>query len=118
MRQPIDLNLLCASIRADLMHAIGRDVHLKVEVTTAPCLVRGDRTELEQMLLNLVLSAKQAMPDASVLTLRLSSVVEVPPGLKHPHVRAKSYARVTVGDGSGAQVTADLPCVDAAGEGR
>ena len=95
-----------------LIPALGSGLQLKIEVTSAPCRVLAARVELEQFLVSLVLSAWRAMPDADVLTLRLSSVVEVPPGLRHPHVRAKSYARITVSDGSGAQVTADLPCVD------
>ena len=112
MRDAIDLNLLCAQSRERLTEALGSGVHLKIEVTSAPCKVPVARDELEQLLLALVLSARRAMPDASVLTIRLSSVVEVPPGLRPPHIRAKPFARITVSDGSGAQVTADLPCVE------
>ena len=140
---PIDLNLVCAQSRLALVHALGYDITLKVEVTSARCPVLAARSDVEQLLLDLAMSAKHAMPGGGTLTIRVSSVVEVPPGLRHPYVRAHSYTRLTFSDNSrtterdlagvarvvhalggtlrvesddssGTHVTVDLPCVDPA----
>ena len=143
MPLPIDLNLVCAQSRLALVRAVGNDVTLKVEVTSARCPVLAERSEIEQLLLDLAISAKHSMPEGGTLTIRVSSVVEVPPGLRHPYVRAHSYTRLTFSDtsrqterdlvsvaqavhalggtlriesddGPGTHVTVDLPCADPA----
>ena len=96
VRQVIDVNLVALQSREVLSQAIGGGIHLKMEATTAPCLVLAERAELEQLLVALAVSARYGIPDGGTLKMGVSSVIEVPPGLRHPHIRGRSYARVTV----------------------
>jgi len=102
LRQAVDVNVICAECHGMLLCAVGTAVQLNVQLTASRVFVRADLAEIERILLNLALGARHAMPDGGVLTIRTSSLTEVPPGLRNPHVRAKPYVRITVSDtGSG-----------------
>jgi len=57
-----------------LTRTLGADVELSVSVTDEPMTVRADRTQLEQVLLNLSTNARQAMPSGGRLAIEASPV--------------------------------------------
>jgi PAS domain S-box-containing protein len=53
---------------------IGERVALGLELTPDVGIIRGDRAQLEQVLVNLALNARDAMPEGGKLTVRTSNV--------------------------------------------
>ena len=77
-KQPIeprvfDLCELVTSVDALLRRLIGEDVELVAIVARQPVLVEADPGELEQVLINLAVNARQAMPSGGKLTVEVSS---------------------------------------------
>ncbi len=76
---PVDLSGLCSDVMRLIRHTFDRAI--KVEPRIQPGLsVRGDQAELHQVLMNLCLNARDAMPSGGVLTISASTVT------KHGHV--------------------------------
>jgi PAS domain S-box-containing protein len=70
----VDLNAIVASIHAMLQRLLGETINLVT--ITAPDLgaVKADPGQMEQMILNLCVNARDAMPDGGRLTLRTANV--------------------------------------------
>ena len=87
----LDINEIISGLQPILRRLIGDQIHIVVVPSEQPGLVRGDPGQLEQVLLNLALNARDAMNDGGVITVQTSNVVitpeessasadEVPPG--------------------------------------
>ncbi len=63
-----------------LQRLLGPENRLVMHLDAAPKWVRGDRTQLVQVLLNLVMNARDAMPEGGRVTIRTDRADEVPPG--------------------------------------
>jgi PAS domain S-box-containing protein len=72
--QPVDLDLcdVVSQLKHLLERLIGEDVELVLELDRATGIVRADRSQIEQIILNLVLNARDAMPDGGRITLHAS----------------------------------------------
>ncbi len=70
-----DLNVIVADIAPMLKRLIGEDVVLAVEPGEELGLARVDRGQIEQIILNLAVNARDAMPQGGKLTLRTQRVV-------------------------------------------
>jgi PAS domain S-box-containing protein len=70
----VDLNSIVASIHAMLQRLLGETINLVM--VTAPDLggVKADPGQMEQMILNLCVNARDAMPDGGRLTVRTANV--------------------------------------------
>jgi len=70
----VDLNGIVASIHAMLQRLLGETINLVT--VTAPDLggVKADPGQMEQMILNLCVNARDAMPDGGRLTVRTANV--------------------------------------------
>ena len=66
----IDLNDVVRKITDLLRRLIGEDVQLATKLDAAPADVLADPGQVEQILLNLAINARDAMPDGGTLTLR------------------------------------------------
>jgi signal transduction histidine kinase len=76
--EALDLDALVRESKALLQRLIGPENTLVVHLDPGLKWVRGDRTQLVQVLLNLVLNARDAMPDGGRVTVRTSRADEVP----------------------------------------
>jgi CheY-like chemotaxis protein len=63
----VDLNEVVAGMEPLLRRSLGEHVQLHVSLTECSCLVEADPTHLEQVILNLAVNARDAMPSGGVL---------------------------------------------------
>jgi CheY-like chemotaxis protein len=67
--EPLDFGGALREFSSLLTRLLGADIELSVTVSEEPMIVHADRTQLEQILLNLCTNARQAMPHGGRLTL-------------------------------------------------
>lgn len=67
----LDIAHLAKERESMLRCLAGDDVELKLECALEPCKVRVDETHFEQMLMNLVTNARDAMPEGGGLVIRI-----------------------------------------------
>jgi PAS domain S-box-containing protein len=65
----LDLNAVVGDLGKLLGRLIGEDVTLVTRLEPAPAPVRADRGQLEQVVMNLALNARDAMPQGGTLTI-------------------------------------------------
>jgi PAS domain S-box-containing protein len=67
--EPLDLNAIVRDLAAMLDRTLGEHIELRLELPSAPLVVLGDRHRLEQIVLNLAINARDAMPHRGTLTI-------------------------------------------------
>lgn len=88
--QVLDLPQVVDQLGGMLRRLIGEDIRLVIEHAPGESFVRVDRGQIEQVLLNLVVNARDAMPAGGTLTIATAPVEVVEPSLDvepGPHVR-------------------------------
>ena len=99
-RRPLDVDVVVTGFREIIALAAGEQIRVTFDLARTPTYVLAEPEEIERILLNLAVNSRQAMPEGGTLTIRTAAVTEVPPGLRLPCVRAKSYVRLIVADTS------------------
>jgi two-component system cell cycle sensor histidine kinase/response regulator CckA len=95
----LDLNAVVTDIEKMLRRVIGEDVRLDTALDPALWAVRADRGQIDQVLLNLVVNARDAMPNGGPLCIRTRNA-ELPAPHPHAHgvVDAGAYVTLEVSD--------------------
>lgn len=83
--QPVDVNDLVSTDVALLSRLIGDDIHLELRLDPAVGPVLADRGRLGQVLMNLVLNARDAMPGGGRLTIATSPAAAPPDAVDDDH---------------------------------
>src|SRR6185503_3802310 len=75
MLQMRDVDLRDVVIRSEslLGRLIGEDIKLDAVVAKEPVIVHADATQLDQVVINLAVNAREAMPDGGTLTIAVTS---------------------------------------------
>jgi signal transduction histidine kinase/ActR/RegA family two-component response regulator len=74
--QALDLNAVVTSTEELLRRTIGEDIELRSRLTPDLHLVRADQSQMEQVLVNLAVNGRDAMPTGGVLSITTENVEE------------------------------------------
>jgi PAS domain S-box-containing protein len=98
-KRPLRLDGVVENLAKMLRRVIGEDVMLEIICRPPLPPVRGDQSQIEQVLMNLCLNARDAMPDGGNLRIELGAeTVSERAAAQHPGGRSGSYVRLTVHD--------------------
>jgi two-component system cell cycle sensor histidine kinase/response regulator CckA len=95
----LDLNQAVASLGTMLQRLIGEDIDLRLELRPDLGRVSADPGQLEQVLMNLVINARDAMPQGGTLTIETANVhLDDSYAGRHLAVKPGSYILLAVSD--------------------
>ena len=98
-RRPVNLNALIGSMLKSLARLLGEDVELVWDPQMALDEALLDRSQVEQLLLNLVVNARDAMPDGGRLKIETSNAsTRSSPELRRIGVDPGAYVCLRVSD--------------------
>ena len=97
--QVVDLNDLVRGMQSLLSRTLGEDVELAVDVSEGPCLTKVDPGQVEQVIVNLAVNARDAMPNGGIITMRTENIVVGDDFARlYPGMVPESYVRLTMTD--------------------
>jgi two-component system, cell cycle sensor histidine kinase and response regulator CckA len=95
----VDLNALVTNLDSMLRRLIGEDVDLRTVPAPEPVRVMADPGQVEQVLVNLAVNARDAMPDGGKLTIEVSSIeLDEAYAAGHVDVAPGRYAMLAISD--------------------
>src|SRR5881397_1969037 len=95
----VDVNALVLDMDKLLRRLIGEDVELATVLDPALGRVKADPGQLEQVIVNLAVNARDAMPDGGKLTLETRNIdLDSSYTLEHSLVKPGPYVQLTVSD--------------------
>jgi two-component system, cell cycle sensor histidine kinase and response regulator CckA len=96
---PVGLNEAIADATRMIRRLIGEDVEMVTRMEPACPVIMADKGQLDQILLNLAVNARDAMPNGGVFTLQTGAVeIDAYYAAHHPEAREGSFATLTVSD--------------------
>jgi len=96
---PLNLNESISNLKKLLGRLIKEDIEFKVELGENDLVVMADQGQLDQIFMNLVTNARDAMPKGGVLTIS-TGAAQLPPHIVDPSQPKKlgGYALISVSD--------------------
>jgi two-component system CheB/CheR fusion protein len=97
--QVLDVATVLTETRQILAVLLTRDIDIQIRIHPDTGRLRADRTQLVQVILNLVLNARDAMPEGGAITLEASNVdVDHGDSLLHATLPPGEYVAISVRD--------------------
>ena len=97
--QIVDLNESVGNMSKLLRSLLGEDISLELEYTPSLPPVEADSTMLEQLIVNLAINARDAMPTGGRLTIGTEHLeIGSPYDRAHPETRAGHFVRLRIAD--------------------
>jgi len=94
----VDVNTVIADMERLLRPLIGENIELVTRLSTQTGHTRADVSQLEQVIMNLVVNAKDAMPEGGKLTLQSSDVTVRANFSEQRFIQPRRYAVISVTD--------------------
>lgn len=80
----IEINAVIRGLEDVLQRTVGENIVVQDRLSTLPCWIRIDRSQLEQILLNLFVNARDAMPEGGILKLETETGLPAESRREHP----------------------------------
>lgn len=95
----LDLNLIVTNLEKMLLHLIGEDVLLITELDPHLGQIKADPGQIEQIIMNLVVNARDAMPNGGQLTIKTTNIdVDSSFARKRVGLQAGPYVLLSITD--------------------
>ena len=94
----VDVNTVIGDMERLLRPLIGENIELVTRLSTQTGHTRADAGQLEQVIMNLVVNAKDAMPEGGKLTVQSSDVIVRQSFSEHRFIQPGRYAVISVAD--------------------
>jgi signal transduction histidine kinase len=94
----LDLNAVVSDTERMLRRVIGEDIELEISLSPSPTRIRADAGQVEQVILNLAVNARDAMPEGGKLTIATGAVDLDEPPASNPNARPGPYVTLSVVD--------------------
>lgn len=95
----LDLNDAVRNLSKMLLRAIGEDIQLQLSYSSAPVMIHADPGMLDQILLNLSVNARDAMPDGGRLLIETTTMeFDELSAMQSPRARPGKFACLSVTD--------------------
>jgi signal transduction histidine kinase/ActR/RegA family two-component response regulator/HAMP domain-containing protein len=97
--EPLDLREVVGNMGKMVERLIGENISLKFHSSDKLPLVQGDSGMIEQVVMNLSVNARDAMPQGGVLTITLAAMsIDAVFAEAHPQARVGRFVRLRVSD--------------------
>lgn len=97
--EPNGINEIITGVQKLLERLLSEDIELRVQIPTREITIMADRTQIEQILMNLATNARDAMTETRILTISTGQAsIDRAFINKHGYGRIGAYARLTVTD--------------------
>jgi two-component system, cell cycle sensor histidine kinase and response regulator CckA len=97
--QSLDLNTLVGNMEVMLKRLLGARVDLVIIPSPGAGKVRADAAQMEQVVMNLAMNSRDAMPDGGKFVIEISNQeIEDGPGGQRPGIESGSYVMIAVSD--------------------
>jgi two-component system, cell cycle sensor histidine kinase and response regulator CckA len=106
----LHLNTLVCDMQKMLPRLLGEDIHMVQELDPELGYVKADQSQIEQVIMNLAVNARDAMPNGGVLRIQTSNAeLNQAYTRTHPGSREGRYVLLTVSDTGNGIEAATLP---------
>ena len=97
--KPLDLNRVLTDVSELLRRIIGEHIELQLKLAEEPASLTADEGNLDQVIMNLAVNARDAMPEGGALSLS-TTIKTLDSGCvrRHPKARPGTYVCLTVSD--------------------
>jgi PAS domain S-box-containing protein len=108
MPRDMDLNLIVTDLSKMLWRILGEDIHRELKIWPEPLFINCDAGMMDQVVMNLTVNARDAMPEGGRLCIETSAVEFTEADVEEfPEVRAGSFACMRVTD-TGAGIAPEI----------
>ncbi len=95
----IDLNELLRDFESIMQRLIGEEIVVQIRLAPQPVLIRADKSQIEQVVLNVAINARDAMPDGGTLTIETAPVyLDQGYVQRHADVEVGEYVMLSISD--------------------
>lgn len=94
-----DLNVVVCNLNKMLQRLIGEDSEIVIATSQTPAFVKADLNQIEQVIINLAVNARDAMPDGGKIVMETANVfIDEQYVVDHVGVKPGFYVRLSVSD--------------------
>ncbi len=96
---PLNLNATVNNLLKMLQRLLGEDIIIKTELASDIRTIEGDKSTLEQVIMNLVINARDAMPQGGEITIKTeNTTIDEAYCQTHAGAKAGQFAQISISD--------------------